>query len=449
MNEYIVAIEFGSTKIVGIAGYRDENGLLVVSAIDEISTTGIVKRGCVQNVEEAFSCVKKLIRMLENRLAPAKIVKVYVGVGGVSVTAEEKITSLSYHEDSIIKQSDVLKLKEECRNMLPSGIDTLDIVPAGFIIDGRPERNAIGVTGTNVEAHYKLITAKQVLKKNIDRCIVERLKLPIAGYITSALATADVVLSKEERMLGCALVDFGAETTTVSVYKNDTLVLLETLPMGGRNITRDIMSLNLIASEAERLKIDSGMAKGFKSENNAPLKFEGDNMVDIDRAKLSLVVEARSEEIIANVEEQIKRSGLERKELTAGVIVLGGATKLRRWNELLEERLGMKVRVAALRKDIQVVEKELQYINEYMQAVGLLYAAKEDCTFTSDLAKVDKEPPVVISVDTPEEEEEELVITPEKVVKPRRQNIFTRLFDKFGQLIEEGENDYEDDDETK
>ena len=109
----------------------------------------------------------------------------------------------------------------------------------------------------------------------------------------------------------------------------------------------------------------------------------------------------------------------------------------------------MKVRVAALRKDIQVVEKELQYINEYMQAVGLLYAAKEDCTFTSDLAKVDKEPPVVISVDTPEEEEEELVITPEKVVKPRRQNIFTRLFDKFGQLIEEGENDYEDDDETK
>ena len=82
MNEYIVAIEFGSTKIVGIAGYRDEKGLLVVSAIDEISTTGIVKRGCVQNVEEAFSCVKKLIRMLENRLAPAKIVKVYVKNAG-------------------------------------------------------------------------------------------------------------------------------------------------------------------------------------------------------------------------------------------------------------------------------------------------------------------------------------------------------------------------------
>ncbi|MBR2378366.1 MAG: cell division protein FtsA, partial [Bacteroidaceae bacterium] len=239
---------------------------------------------------------------LENRLAPAKIVKTYVGVGGVSVSAEEKVTNRSFHEDSIIKQAHVQKLKDECRAMLPTTIDTLDIVSTGYIIDGRAERIATGVTGTTIEAHYKAITAKPVLKRNIDRCIIERLKLPIAGYITSALATADVVLSKDERMLGCMLVDFGAETTTVSIYKNDALVLLETLPMGGRNITRDIMSLNLVSSEAEHLKIASGKAKGFKSENNVRLKFEGDNMVEIDLAKLTSVVEARSEEIIANVE---------------------------------------------------------------------------------------------------------------------------------------------------
>ena len=150
-------------------------------------------------------------------------------------------------------------------------------------------------------------------------------------------------------------------------------------------------------------------------------------------------------EIIANVEEQIKRSGLERKELTAGVVVVGNAAKLRGWLELLEERLGgMKVRVGALRKDIQAVEKERSQVNDYMQAVGLLYAAKEDCTKTPFQEKpVEPEKPVI-----EEEEEEEIVITvdkePAEEKKPKRKNIFTALFDKFGQMIEEGENDDEE-----
>lgn len=447
MSEYIVAIELGSSKIVGIAGYRNESGNLVVSAIENENATNIIKRGCIQNVDEVFSCIKRIKMKLENRLAPAKIVKTYIGVNGISVSAEEKVTARSFHENSIIKQAHVQKLQDECRAMMPTTIDVLDIVPTGYIIDGRAERNATGVTGTTIEARYKAITAKPVLKRNIDRCVVERLKLPIAGYITTALATADVVLSKEERMLGCMLVDFGAETTTVSIYKNDALVLLETLPMGGRNITRDIMSLNLISSEAEHLKIASGMAKGFKSENNVRLKFEGDNMVEIDLAKLTSVVEARSEEIIANVEEQIKRSGLERKELIAGVVVVGNAAKLRGWIELLEEHMvGLKVRVGALRKDIQAVEKERSQVNDYLQAVGLLNAAKDECTKTPyQEVPVEPEKPVAID-DAAEQDEEEIVVTVEKkdeTKKKSRWNIFNTLVDKFGNFIEEGEKDEE------
>lgn len=447
MSEYIVAIELGSSKIVGIAGYRNESGNLVVTAIEKKETTeNIIKRGCIQNVDKVFACINRVKMQLENRLAPAKIAKVYVGIAGVSVSAEELITRRSFYEDSIIRQAHVQKLKEECYTMLPSTIDTLEIVPTGYIIDGRAERNAIGVTGTTIEAHYKAITAKPVLRRNIDRCIIEHMKLPIAGYITGALATADVVLSKEERMLGCMLVDFGADTTTVSIYKNEALVHLVTLPMGGHNITRDISSLNIISSEAEQLKIASGMAKGFKNENNRRLKFEGDNMVDLDLAKLTTVVEARSEEIISNVEEQIKRSGLERKDLTAGVIVVGAAAKLNGWIDLLKERLvEVKVRVGSLRKDIQTVEKERSHVNDYIQAVGLLYAGSEECTKTPANVQVEVEQPVAIE----ETEVSEIIITPEKKPeKPKRKdNIFTRIFDKFGKLIEEGEDDDENEKE--
>ncbi|MBR4070468.1 MAG: cell division protein FtsA, partial [Bacteroidaceae bacterium] len=100
MSEYIVAFELGSSKIVGAAGYRDENGMLVVSAIESINATNIVKRGCVQNVDEVYACINKIKMMLENRIAPAKISKVYVGVGGISVSAEDKVAKRSFHEDS-------------------------------------------------------------------------------------------------------------------------------------------------------------------------------------------------------------------------------------------------------------------------------------------------------------------------------------------------------------
>lgn len=85
MKEYIIAIELGSSKIVAIAGSRDENGKLIVEAIEEESVINIIKRGCVQNIEDVYSYVKRLKTKLENRLAPAKIEKAYVGIGGVSV----------------------------------------------------------------------------------------------------------------------------------------------------------------------------------------------------------------------------------------------------------------------------------------------------------------------------------------------------------------------------
>ena len=451
MSEYIIAIELGSSKVVGVAGYRNENGELVVAAIEkEQAAANIIKRGCVQNVKEVFACIKRVKIKLENRISPARIEKLYVGVGGMSVVADDKISNCSFSEDSIIKQGHVEKMKEDCRKTVSPSVDLLDLVSTGYIIDGRPERNPIGVTGTVIEARYKAITAKPTLKRNIDRCMTD-MKLPIAGYITSALATAEVVLTKEERMLGCMLIDMGAETTTVSIYKNDTLVLLETLPMGGRNITRDIMSLNLVYNEAERLKIASGKAKGFKSENNIHLRLEGDNMVEIDLAKLSSVVEARAEEIVANIEEQIKRSGLERKDLVSGAVVVGGAANLDGLLSLLEDHLSVKVRKGVLRKDIQVVEKEQSQVNDYIQAVGLLSLAKIVCTSTPAPQEDDELPAPSQNESEKEliEEKKEEKIDKKQVVnedpKPEEKNEkktkrggFLGFFQK---LIEEGENE--------
>ncbi len=441
MKEYIVAIELGSSKIVGIAGYRNESKELVVTAIEKEDVTNIIKRGCVQNIEGVYFHINKIKQMLENRIAPAKIVKTYVGMSGVSVTAESHVARRTFHEDSIIKQEHVRKMSDDCRRMVSENKYVITAVSAGCVIDGRPERTLIGATGTTVEANYKVITAKPVLKSNIDRCIVERAKLPIVEYVATALTTADVVLSNEDRTLGCMLIDCGAETTTVSIYKNDNLISLNTLPMGGANITRDIMSLNVVNNEAERLKHYS-MAKGFNKNNNILFTFEGENTPEIDPAKLASVVEARSEEIVANIGEQLKLAGLKEGEiLAAGIVVVGGAAKLNNWNELLEERLGMKVRVGVLRKDIHVEEKEASQVNEYVQAVGLLNHAKEVCTVTyTTVDTPDTDVPVNNNSqngnNTPQEENKSQT---GKNKEKKKENIIRRFLNTVNGFIEAGE----------
>lgn len=452
MNNYIIAIELGSSKIVGIAGCRDENGLLAVSAIESVSIDNdAIKRGRVQNISDVSLKVQRVKKSLENRLHPAKIQKVYVGVAGVSVAAIDQVVSHHFHEDSVIKQSDVDALRDNCMSMLPNSHDCLDIVPVGYVIDGRPVAQAVGHTGITIEGCYKAIMAHPSLKRNIDRCIVERLNLSIAEYIPSALSTAQVVLSDNDCQLGCALVDFGADTTTVSVYKNGSLMHLATLPMGGHNITRDITTLNILGGDAEELKKRWGIAKDTAGNKSMSLTIGGDNAVVVDQSKLALVIEARSKEIIANVAEQIKLSGVDKKDLTAGVIVLGAAAKLRGWTELLEAQLEMKVRLATVSKNIKVVEKEHARAAEYLQAVGLLYAGSE-CCVQYDTTSIHKDP--VVTVEEQEEEQDDQVNVvanekkEEKVSKKRKKpNFLSNLVNQFDKFLSEGEDDGDNDNE--
>ncbi len=477
MNDYIIAIELGSSKIVGIAGYRDESGTLVVAAIETMPTpNNAIQRGCVHNISEVSGAIMRIQRLLENRLSPAKISQVYVGVAGMSVTAIEQSAVNHFSNDKVVKMQDLEELKSKCIAQLPGSYDCLDVLPIGYLVDGRPLQQALGFSGTTIEGHYKAVMANPILKRNIDRCVVERAKLTIAGYIPAAISTANVVLTAEDRMLGCVLVDFGAETTTVSVYKNDNLAHLVTLPMGGQNITRDIMSLNILLKDAEMLKTTSGTAKLQKNNLTVRHTVGNNGAVSIEHTKLVSVIEARSKEIIANVVEQIKLSGVDRKDLTGGVIVVGAATKLRGWVELLEESLDMKVHMAAITKNIKVVEKEYSRISDFLQAVGLLVYASEKCT-----VQADEEQPVengdnsrlVINISephrnypvTPDEQDDDPKDEPDTEedepddpgikVKGNLKgfmnsirkitNIPKKISDKIGQVVSEGEDDTEDD----
>ena len=151
-------------------------------------------------------------------------------------------------------------LKAKARAASDASRDVAAVVPVRFTVDNKTQANPVGTFGQSVGARMAVLTCAPQIKRMLRRVIEERLGMKIQDYIVRPLAEAALVLTDDERRLGCMFVDFGAETTTVAIFKNDAPAYLVTLPMGSRNITIDLTSLNYIEERAEEIKRISGNA---------------------------------------------------------------------------------------------------------------------------------------------------------------------------------------------
>ena len=208
-------------------------------------------------------------------------------------------------------------------------MDILDVAPQEYKVGNNLQANPVGLVGSHIEGRFLNIVARASVRKNLEHCF-QQAKIDIADQLITPLVTANAVLTESERRSGCALIDFGADTTTISVYKNNILRFLTVLPLGGNSITRDITTLQMEEEEAERLKKaygDTLYEEDTEQEKEATSKLEDDNRI-IKVADLNNIIEARAEEIVTNVWNQIQLSGYEDK-LLAGLILTGGAANLK------------------------------------------------------------------------------------------------------------------------
>ena len=386
-ERYIVAVEIGSSKITGAIGTRSLKGVVTVLGVDTEPLTGSVKRGFVVNPDEVSSKVKRLIRKLNNRIGASKKIKqVYVGIGGQSLHAEDHMISRDYPEGTPITEDIIKRLQEEAREMPIAGADILEVVRTGVLVDDKPKSGREEIEGSNLKMSLKLIVARDDLKKSVSRCFSG--EPSVVSYIPTTLSTAYVALSNEDRQAGVMLVDFGAETTTVSIYKDGLLRYLSTIPLGGYNITRDIMTLKVTEPEAESFKVRLGSAKVMGEESNITLR--GESSSEIKSLDLSKVVKARIEEIVANVNAHFEYAKCDRKSLGAGMVIVGGASKLSNLAELIAEKCDIRVRKGALRQDMLLDVASQSKSADYLQILGLLYCGKENCVEV--LSKVVDEP---------------------------------------------------------
>ena len=404
-TEFIAAIELGSSKVTGIAGRKNSDGSMQVLAYAKEDSSSFIRKGIIYNLDKTAQSLTSIINKLEGDLKNS-IAKVYVGIGGQSLRTVRNVVSRDLNEETIISQELVDAICDENLEIPLVDMDILDVAPQEYKIGNNLQADPVGVAGSHIEGRFLNIVARASIKKNLERCF-EQAKIEIADLLISPLVTANAVLSESERRSGCALIDFGADTTTISVYKNNILRFLTVLPLGGNSITRDITSMQMEEEEAERLKITFGnvMYEEEESEEAATCQLE-DGSRTVELQALNNIIEARAEEIITNVWNQIQLSGYDDK-LLSGIIITGGAANLKNLDTMLRKRSKIeKIRTArSIRNTIQTESDLIKKDGTQNTLFGLLFEGKENCCLIETRPVTHSQPVITEPVNMFEEDE--------------------------------------------
>jgi cell division protein FtsA len=231
--------------------------------------------------------------------------------------------------------------------MLP-GEKIIHVLPQDYIIDNEKGiTEPIGMCGGRMEANFHIITGQVSALKNILRCL-DRSDLSSSGVILEPLASADAVLSKEEKEAGVALIDIGGGTTDIAIFHDGIIRHTAVIALGGDIITEDIKEgCSIIKDQAEMLKICHGSALASESKQNQVVVIPGlggHKPKEISLKALASIIQARMQDIIDHVQYEIKNSGYEKK-LIAGIVLTGGGAKLRNIIQFIEFFTGMNARI--------------------------------------------------------------------------------------------------------
>ncbi|MBP3252360.1 MAG: cell division protein FtsA [Prevotella sp.] len=324
-KDFIVAIELGSSKITGIAGQKKPDGSISVLALVKEDSSSFIRKGVVYNIDKTAQCLQGIIKKLEAQLK-TRITQVFVGVGGQSIRSVKNTLVKDLAADSIVTQEMVVELMDANWNLDYPDQKILDVAEQEYRVDQNLQMDPVGIRATRLEGNFLNILERKSFFQNLNKCF-EVAGIKVADMYLAPLVLANAVLTETEKRSGCALVDIGADTTTVSVFWKNVLRHLAVIPLGSNNITKDIASLQMEESDAEQMKLKHASAYTENSEIDANLKYSIDMGRQVESHRFIEIVEGRMEEIIENVRYQIPTDYYDK--LLGGIIVTGGGANMR------------------------------------------------------------------------------------------------------------------------
>ncbi len=324
---YIAAIELSSSKISGAVGVETFEGIKIL-ATASMPVNGFITKGVVRNVDETSKAITGIINVLEHNLGDkykVSIKRAYTSLAGLSLHSVKSKVTKGFEDYTRISSGIIDELADENDKTFqcPAGYARVRTIHQEYKLDGKIENNPVGASARIIEGNYLNLIIKEQYLKQMKESFAEA-ELDIEDSFSAARIDGDTLLDKDMQRNGCALVNIGADTTTISIYTKGTLRMLNVLPLGCSNITKDLCAEHISYDEAEEILI----TRGYKPSGN-------ETAAAVDSAITNSIIYARMSEILQNVKFRIEESG----EHVHHIIFTGGGSKLKNLDLMLKELL--------------------------------------------------------------------------------------------------------------
>ena len=423
-KNYIVAIDLGSHNVTAAAATRGADDKMVIEAVVREKSEG-VSGGAIDNIELAAKSLKTAVGKLEEQLN-IKVFEAYFGISGdfIRCASHNDWVAVGDYANGV-SQSDVDELYARMEKVSAPSDDEviLERIPQNFIVDGNKEvPNPVGSFGQSLSSTFNFILS---LRTPIQRLTNAALKLgikPLAVHI-NPLVTAETLLATDEKEEGIAVVDMGSNVTDVTIYFNNVVRYVASIPIGSEAINNDIRSLSIPEKWVEKMKVKYGNAVTANVKEDAGITYntpKGKKV--ILHCNLAAAIEARVKDIADLVIEEIKRAGFDKK-LPYGIVLTGGGANLEGIAEAFTTHTGIDTRIGV--PDVVVDEDSAEKIDgpEFATVTGLLWNALQSGAY----CMVDQRPqpafvpPVAPTPPTPQAPATPTISTPQPA-KPQTIN---------------------------
>ncbi len=375
-NKAIVYVDFGGSHISAIAGEVQSNHALRI--LGELVRPGDdVKSGVVEKITGAAYKVSEITKLLQNSLRWKERIS-FVSISVNAKSMKHHTVSIEKRIHNIVTEKLLQDMEAESRNEIKTeNVVVFNTIPLAYYIDGKRVEEPLGKKGSELRIDYNLIIGHYLVRETLERTI-ERTGIAVDYIHLGMEAISTAILDDRDKEDGCAVINFGATTTTLGVYCEGKLQELFVVPLGGLNITRDILELGISFKNAEILKCKTGcaMEKFVEKPMNIQIPSVNPNEepVKISTAFLAVIIESRLEEMLEPLFNQINSIPY---PLHSGIIITGGASKLKNLPEFIEEKTGFHVRMGSHSEWLSEDTDPKFHEPEYSQAVGALLLSND------------------------------------------------------------------------
>lgn len=375
----VFGLDVGTTKICCVVGAPNDEGGIDIVGIGTHPSHGL-RKGTVVNIERTVESIKRAVADAE-MMAGCEITEVYVGIAGGHIEGRNSRGVIAVNKSKEVTANDVERVLETAKALaIPMDREVIHTIPQEFILDSQEGiQDPVGMSGTRLEAKVHIVTGAATSAQNLIRC-AHLADLDVCDIVLESVASADAVLTAEEKELGVALLDFGGGTVDMAIFSQNSIKHTSVLALGGTHLTNDVaQGLRTPPAAAEEIKKAYGccLTSMISDDQVIEVPSVGDRQPRlVSRMVLADILELRVEEIMQLINRELIKSGFD-DQLNSGVVITGGSALLEGVPELAEQVFDLPVRRGYPRHIGGV--RDMVNDPKYATAVGLaLYGLKQE-----------------------------------------------------------------------